>query len=91
MAGKYTRTFRNYHHSEIKDTDYNGSRTLLHERYKLVIDGEKDNGVELFDVVRDPYETTNLAEELPAITASLQDQMKNWQDSVINSLTAADY
>ncbi len=91
MAGKYTRTFRNYHHPVIKDTDYNGSRTLLHERYKLVIDGEKDNGIELFDIVRDPYETTNLAEELPAITASLQDQMKDWQDSVLKSLTAADY
>jgi hypothetical protein len=56
-----------------------------------VIDGEKDNGIELFDIVRDPYETTNLAEELPAITASLQDQMKDWQDSVLKSLTAADY
>ena len=91
MDGKYTRTFTNYHHPEIKDSDYNGSRALLHNRYKLVVDGEKDSGTELFDLEKDPYETTNLADDLPAVTATLKDQLRAWQGSVLKSLTGADY
>ena len=91
MTGKYTRTFRNYHHPEIKDSDYNGSRSLLHDRYKLVIDGDRDGGIELFDLEKDPYETTNLTEDLPAISKTLGDQLITWQYSVLNSLTGADY
>jgi len=91
MAGKYTRTFRNYHHPEIKESDYNGSRALLHNRYKLVVDGEKESGIELFDMEKDPYETTNLADDLPAVTATLKDQLRVWQGSVLKSLTGADY
>ena len=91
MAEKYTRTFRNYHHPEIKESDYNGSRALLHNRYKLVVDGEKESGIELFDMEKDPYETTNLADDLPAVTATLKDQLRVWQGSVLKSLTGADY
>lgn len=91
MAGKYTRTFRNYHHPEIKDSDYNGPRTVLHNRYKLVFDGSKDSGIELFDIVKDPYETTDLANDLPAVVDVYKAQLLEWQHSVLKSLTAADY
>ena len=91
MDGKYTRTFRNYHHPEIKASNYDGARTVLHNRYKLVIDGTKDNGAELFDVLKDPYETTDLAKDLPAVVEAYKAQMLEWQHSVLKSLTAADY
>ena len=91
MDGKYTRSFTNYHHPKIEDSDYEGARTVLDNRYKLVINGGKATGIELFDIVKDPYETTNLAKDLPAVTYILETQMLNWQHSVLNSLTGADY
>ena len=91
MDGKYTRTFRNFVHPVIRDSDYAGSKTVVSSRYKLVVDGEKSSDIELFDLINDPYETTNLVTELPAIAATLEDQLSDWQDSVLNSLTGADY
>lgn len=91
MNGKYTRSFTNYHHPKIEDSDYTGARTALGNRYKLVVNGGKDTGIELFDIVKDPYETTNLAADLPAVTSTLKAQILNWQHSVLKSLTGADY
>lgn len=91
MDGKYTRSFRNFHHPEIRKTDFNGPRAVLDNRYKLVIDGGKDTGVELFDIRKDPNETTNLAKEKPAIVKKFKRQLKDWQDSVLYSLTGKDY
>lgn len=91
MNGKYTRSFTNYRHPKIEDSDYTGARTVLDNRYKLVVNGGKDTGIELFDIVKDPYETTNLAADLPAVTSTLKAQILNWQHSVLKSLTGADY
>ncbi len=91
MDGKYTRTFRNFKHPEIRQSDYNGPRTVLSNRYKLVIDGESKSFKELFDIRKDPLETTNLIEDLPELAVILENQMNDWQHSVVNSLTGADY
>lgn len=91
MAGKYTRSFTNFHHPEIKDSDYGGARAVLGNRYKLVIDGGEGHSTELFDLIKDPYETNNLAEELPALTSIFENQLLEWQHSVLKSLTGADY
>lgn len=91
MNGKYTRSFTNYHHPKIRESDYEGARTVLSDRYKLVIDGGKDSGIELFDIVKDPYETTDISDDLPAITSTLKGKMSEWQHSVLNSLTGSDY
>lgn len=91
MAGKYTRTFRNVHHREITEADYGGPRAILDNRYKLVIDGGNDTGKELFDMREDDAETTNLIDEKPEVAAELERKLRAWQDSVLKSLTGADY
>ena len=54
MDGKYTRSFRNFHHPDISEVDFRGARTVVDGRYKLVIDGETGPSKELFDLAADP-------------------------------------
>lgn len=91
MAGKYTRTFRNQQHLTISPSDFNGPRAVVHDGYKLVIDGKNITGVELFDLANDPTESTNLATRYPAKTEALKMRLQYWQHSVLHSLTGADY
>ncbi len=91
MGGKPTRSFRNYTHPEIGKPDYEGARVMLGDRYKLVIDGSKGSGAELFDMNSDPEEQSNLAKEKTEITSEMKSTLKEWQDSVLNSLLEADY
>lgn len=91
MDGKFTRSFRNVHHREIRERDYGGARAILDNRYKLVIDGDPDTGKELFDMRDDDAETTNLIDEKPQVAAELERQLREWQTSVLESLTGADY
>lgn len=91
MAGKYTRSFVNYHHPVIQERDYAGPKAVLDNRYKLVVDAKRDSGIELFDLANDPYETTDLAPAMPHLVERMKEQLKEWQDSVLNSLTGADY
>ncbi len=92
MAGRPTRNFQNFHHPEITDRDYRGSRTIIDNRYKLVIhqQGEEESA-ELFDLRSDPAETNNLASAQADVVGQLRKQMKQWQQSVLESLTGADY
>ena len=93
MAGLLTRNFRNYHHPAISDTDYTGPRTILDNRYKLVVNDRKgsDTQKELFDIREDPAEKNNLIDQKPEVAKQLQQQLRTWQQSVLNSLTGADY
>ncbi|MDP6525071.1 MAG: sulfatase-like hydrolase/transferase [Kiritimatiellia bacterium] len=94
LGGIRTRNFQNYHHPDIIESDYNGARVMLGNRHKLVIhDGKVDGdpNVELFDLRADPAEKTNLAEREPAIVKTMQTQLRTWQQSVLKSLTGADY
>jgi arylsulfatase A-like enzyme len=92
LAGKLTRSFQNFHQPPIEEADYAGPRVLLDNRYKLVMDGEREDGrVELFDLRTDPAEETNLAETEPEITAEMKKRLRAWQSSVLQSLTGADY
>lgn len=91
MGGIYTRNFQNHHHAEITEIDFRGERAILTDDYKLVIDGEKGTGVELFDLKKDPAESNNLAEAHPDIVQQLSEQLRNWQESVMNSLMGRDY
>jgi arylsulfatase A-like enzyme len=49
--------------------------------YKLIRHYE-DNRTELFDLARDPGETTNLAGTSPRVAAQLQRQLERWQRTV---------
>jgi 3-methyladenine DNA glycosylase Mpg len=56
-----------------------------------VIDGDKNTGVELFDLKKDSAESNNLAKGQAALAKKLQLQLRDWQTSVLNSLMEADY
>ena len=93
MNGRATRSFRNFHHPVISAADFAGPRAILDNRYKLVIDAAAEGGPprELFDLTNDPAETKNLVDEEPNIVAELEQQLSDWQNSVLHSLTGADY
>lgn len=62
---------------------------MLGNRYKLIV---HNNGkVELFDIIADPAEKTDLAEDKPEVAEQIQQQLRDWQTSVLTSLTGADY
>ena len=92
-GGKATRDFRNYRHPALTDADYLGPRAIIDGRFKFVIQepNQGDPKHELFDLQADPAEKTNLVEREPAIAGKLQTQLKKWQQSVLQSLTGADY
>lgn len=93
MQGKYTRTFQNLKYAKVSKEDFKGERTMLGDRYKLVIEGGSPNeiGFELYDLENDRAETINLADSLPDIADEMKNKLQTWQESVLNSLTGADY
>jgi arylsulfatase A-like enzyme len=93
MAGKATRDFTNYRHPAITEDDYLGPRAIIDGRFKLVVHEQQDGAVkrELFDLEADPAEKTNLLEQQPAAAERLQTRLRDWQQSVLHSLTGADY
>jgi arylsulfatase A-like enzyme len=88
MDGIATRNFLNHRHPEITEQDYAGARAILDNRYKLVLDA--DAAAELFDLRADMGEKLNLIDSSPD-AAALEQQLRAWQDSVLHSLTGADY
>ena len=64
---------------------------MLDNRFKLVVDATKTSGRELFDVRADPAEKTYLIAAHPEVAQRLEQQLRAWQQSVLTSLTGADY
>jgi arylsulfatase A-like enzyme len=93
MDGRLTRNFRNFRHPRITEQDFGGPRAILDNRYKLVVHGKpgSESSSELFDLREDPAERNNLIGAKPEIAKSLERQLRNWQRSVLDSLTGADY
>ena len=93
MGDIHTRNFRNFHHPVIKPDDFAGSRALLDNQYKLVVHGKRGETAkhELYDLRNDPAETTNLIDSRPNVARAMRTQLKDWQESVLKSLTTADY
>ena len=93
MAGKFTRTFRNYIYNQVSENDFAGERVIYKDNYKLVIEGQTPNkkGYELYDIQNDPGEVKNLADDYPEIVKEMLVELRRWQESVLNSLTGADY
>ncbi|MHB8900056.1 MAG: sulfatase family protein [Thermoguttaceae bacterium] len=93
MGGKATRDFLNYRHRAITEDDYLGPRAIIDGRFKLVIHEQRNGNVEreLFDLQADPAEHIDLFEQQPAATEQLQAKLRAWQQSVLKSLTGADY
>ncbi len=93
MGGKATRDFTNYRHPAITDEDRLGPRAIIDGKFKLVIHEQMNGNVkrELFDLQADPAEKTNLIEQNPAVADQLATRLGEWQQSVLHSLTGADY
>ena len=92
MGGIPTRNFRNYRHPTIDPADYSGTRTIVGNRYKLILaTSPKGDQRQLFDLQDDPAETSNVFEAHPRIAAELESELRDWQESVLNSLTGKEY
>lgn len=93
MGGKATRDFTNYRQPTITEADHHGSRSIIEGDLKLIVQEAKTGKekIELYDLQADPAETVNLAAKLPARVTDLRAQLRAWQDSVLHSLTGADY
>jgi arylsulfatase A-like enzyme len=93
MAGKHTRTFRNFHYDEIREKDFSGNRAMMKNKYKLVLEGQSSNmnRIELFNIQNDPGETNNLADAHQEVVEDMQVEFRQWQESVLNSLKGSDY
>lgn len=93
MNGKATRDFTNWQYPAVDDADHLGPRAIINGRHKLVIHeakGQKERR-ELFDLNADPGEKTNLIDQHPELAEQLQTKLRQWQQSVLQSLTGADY
>jgi len=92
-GGKTTRDFTNFHPPAITDADYLGARAIIDGHFKLVIHEQKQGEPkrELFDLDTDPAEKTNLIDKQPDIAEKLSSKLKDWQTSVLHSLSGADY
>ncbi|MBD3630298.1 sulfatase-like hydrolase/transferase [Cyclobacterium sp.] len=93
MGGIATRNFKNFHQTDIREEDFSGPRALLDNQYKLVIHGGtgEDAKRELFDIRSDPAEEKNLIDTQSELAGNMEDQLRSWQQSVLESLTEADY
>jgi len=93
LGGRYTRNFTNFHHPKIREQDFGGARVLLESRYKLIVRSRKGkpDTSELYDVRKDPAEKQNMATSEPAVVRTMQRKLREWQQSVLESLTGADY
>ena len=93
-GGKATRDFRNVHHpGNVVEADHRGPRAIIDGHFKLVVHETKQGEVvqELFDLDTDMGERTNLIRERPEMAESLRLKLREWQGSVLRSLTGADY
>jgi arylsulfatase A-like enzyme len=93
LGGRRTRNFQNFHHPKITEQDFAGARVILDGRYKLVVDASpgSKSAIELFDLQADKAEKKNLVETHPEIVKKLQRRLREWQQSVLTSLTAPKY
>ena len=91
MDGALTRTFQNYRYPEIDGDDRVGRRVIMDHEHKLVVECPPCPGPELFNLRDDPAETNDLAAVEPQIVERMARLLREWQQSVLTSLTGADY
>ena len=86
--------FLNFRHPAPRTSDFGGQAAWTDNQYKLVISraGRKgETTVELFDLLADPKETTNLANQEGEVVKRMTNELRAWQASVERSLSGADY
>ena len=80
--------FANHHHPEPRTKDFSGDAVWMENRYKLV---KTKKATELFDISADPLEKRDLAKDKPATVKRMTNALEDWQRSVEQSLSGADY
>ena len=88
--------FFNYKHPVAKTENFGGAAAWTDNRFKLVVTGggkkkSSTPSAELYDLLADPKETTNVAAKHPDIVKTMTTQLHDWQRSVERSLSGADY
>jgi len=84
--------FSNYHHPVARTNNFNGEVTWTDNRFKLFVSHRpKSTTRRLFDLLEDPRETKNVADQYPDVVKTMTAQLEEWQRSVERSLTGADY
>ena len=93
MNGKYTRSFRNFIYPGISEDHYGGWRVIMGNQYKLIINESMQDQikVELYDLLTDQAEKVNVAASNPDVVKAMQSELRNWQESVLLSLSGTDY
>jgi arylsulfatase A-like enzyme len=88
--------FRNYKHPVAKTQDFGGEAAWTDNRYKIVTGESRRGGrasprTELYDLLNDPKETTDIAAQHPHVVRRMTAELHAWQRSVERSLSGADY
>jgi arylsulfatase A-like enzyme len=86
--------FSNHKHPEIIPENFETNAAWVTDRYKLYMPRAKKRGKqvpELYDLVNDRQETTNIASKHPEVIKTMLAELRAWQRSVETSLTGADY
>lgn len=69
---------------------YQKQITWVTQQYKLKVDKSLEN-FELYDLIEDPSEQTNVLEQFPRIGAQLKSELLEWLESVEQSSKGLDY
>ena len=84
--------FLNFKHPVAKTSDFGGEAAWMDNRYKLHTNSRKSEiEVELYDLSTDPGEENNIAKQHPDIVKRMTAELHDWQRSVEQSLSGADY
>jgi len=87
-AGKLI-TFLNYQYPNPASSEFTGAYAWQEEQYKLVLDKKGNEG--LFDISKDPVESSNLLDQMPERVTRMKQALDAWRTSVEQSYSGADY
>jgi arylsulfatase A-like enzyme len=83
--------FLNFRHP-VERKELEGDAAWTGNQYKLVLRGKKkERKAELYDLLADPGERVDIADNHPDVCKRMQDELVAWQRSVERSLTGVDY
>ena len=63
---------------------------LTDNRYKLISTDEGENFA-LYDLLQDPAETNDIADQNPDIVEKMKDELKEWRQNCQDSFDGKDY
>ncbi|NMM48364.1 sulfatase [Marinigracilibium pacificum] len=70
-----------FHYPHFSNQGGRPASAIRNSRYKL-IEFLEDGKLELYDIIEDPYETTNIASNQKEITTALHEKLLDWRENV---------